>query len=58
MNSSHTLKIENKAQHTLIRICTFLRSYILSFINRNTSVFESLSRATTPFGGSSVSSNR
>lgn len=58
MHPSHTLKIENGAQSTWIRICTFSRLYILGFINRNASAFEGLTRAGMPFGGSLLSGNR
>ncbi|WP_461101845.1 hypothetical protein [Spirosoma koreense] len=51
MNSSYTLKIENSVQALWTGICTFLRSPILSFVNRNSAVFKGLSRLSTPFGG-------
>lgn len=58
MNSSYVLKIENKAQNTWIRICTFSRLSILGFINRNALAFENLARTATPFGGSILSQKR
>lgn len=58
MKSSYTLKTGNKAQTIWISVCTFLRLYILSFIKQNASVFESLTRSATPFGGSVLTGNR
>jgi hypothetical protein len=55
MNSFNVLKAENKVQGVWIRICTFLRLYILDFIQRNATVFAGLTRAATPFGDSLVS---
>lgn len=58
MNASYILKVENKAQNIFNRICTFSRLYILSFIKQNASVFEGLSRAAAPFGGSLLPGSR
>lgn len=58
MNSFDVLHTENKVQGIWIRSCTFLRLYILNFINQNTLLLEGLSHATTPFGGSLLATRR
>lgn len=58
MNSFNVLNTENKVQGILIRICTFLRLYILDFIERNATLLEGLSQAATPFGGSLLPNKR
>lgn len=58
MKSSYVLKIENRAKSTWIRVCTFSRLSILSFINRNALAFENLARTAMPFGGSLLTKNR
>ena len=58
MKLLHALKRKNKAKALWISICTFFRLFTLGFINRNTLVFEGLTRLSAPFGGSILSRSR
>jgi hypothetical protein len=51
MELTQAYKHKNRTKATLISVWTFSRQYLLGFINSNATVFESLVRFTTPFGG-------
>ncbi|WP_461043778.1 hypothetical protein [Spirosoma harenae] len=52
MNTLKIKNLENKQSIVQRFICTFSRSSIRQFIDRNSEVFEGLARMSTPFGGS------
>ncbi|QJD81034.1 hypothetical protein [Spirosoma rhododendri] len=51
MELSQVVRHDNRLEATWTSVCTFLRQYSLGMSKQYGTVFESLTRAATPFGG-------